>query len=174
MNSHTVKLNGLRLAPRKVRLVADLVRGLSVNEAEARLSLDRHRAAKPLLKLLRSAIAGARQKELDPDALFISEIRVDQGVMMKRFMARAQGRGVQIQKKSSHIILGLGENPSQGRARFTVPQPKKRKSSDEPKRPAPRPKKKPATEEKDPEKPVRPGKKEGIVKRTFGRKSGEA
>jgi large subunit ribosomal protein L22 len=170
MNSHTVKLNGLRLAPRKVRLVADLVRGMSVNEAEARLSLDRHRAAKPLLKLLRSAMAGARQKELDPEVLFISEIRVDQGIMMKRFMARAQGRGVQIQKKSSHIILGLGENPNQSRGRFTVPQSKKKASKEVKEKPVARKKAKPVKDEAPKEKK----EKAGVVKRTFSRKAGEA
>jgi large subunit ribosomal protein L22 len=145
---------------------------MSVNEAEARLSLDRHRAAKPLLKLLRSAMAGARQKELDPEALFISEIRVDQGVMMKRMMARAQGRGVQIQKKASHIILGLGENPSQGRPRFTVPHPKKRKAGEEaPRKVAPKAKKKPAPEEAASDKLK---EKSGFIKRSFSRKAGEA
>jgi large subunit ribosomal protein L22 len=171
MNSHSAKLNGLRIAPRKVRLVADMVRGLSVNEAEARLSLARQRAAKPLLKLLKSAVAGARAKELDPDKLFISEIRVDQGQMLKRFMARAQGRGVQIQKKMSHVILGLGENPSQGRSRFTMPAKAKKKSKDEAPRPKTKRVKKAIKDEVEPEKKT---EKTGFIKRSFGRKTGDA
>jgi large subunit ribosomal protein L22 len=157
------------MAPRKVRLIASVVRGMAVNEAEARLSIDRHRAAGPLLKLLRSAVNGALKKEMDPEKLFISEIRVDQGSMLKRYMPRAQGRGVMIQKKMSHIILGLGENPSQRPARFTMPVREKKKPADEGGRKKPVKKAQPKDEKPEVKEP-----KTGFFKRSFGRKSGEA
>ena len=90
MEKQIAKLNYLRMAPRKVRLVASLLRGLSVNEAEAQLILMRKRAAKPILKLLRSAVAGAKSKKgMDIDKLIVSSIMVDGGPMLKRYMARA-------------------------------------------------------------------------------------
>ena len=87
MQQYTAKLNYLRIAPRKVRSVADLIRGMSVNDAEAQLLMVRRRPAQPLLKLLRSAVANAKNKQVNPDHLFIAEIRVDQGPMLKRIMA---------------------------------------------------------------------------------------
>ncbi len=161
----------LRMSPRKVRLVADLLRGLPVNEAEARLLIDRHRAGKPLLKLLRSALAGAKAKNLNLESLYIESIRVDQGPMLKRWMARAQGRGAAIQKKTSHIYLGLGENPAQKTARFDISRPVKKSKTESEKKPkAPRKKPEAAAPEEEKKKPP----KKGFFKRTFGRKSGEA
>ncbi len=173
MPQHTAKLNHLRMAPRKVRLVADMLRGLPLNEAEARLSLDRHRAARPLLKLLRSAANGAAKKEMNLETLYVSTIRVDNGPMLKRYMPRAQGRGAMIQKKSSHIILGLDVNPSQKPARFVMPERPKKTAADREAKRASRAKKagKPAPEGAAPEK--RP-EKPGFFKKTFGRRSGEA
>lgn len=169
MPQHTAKLNDLRIAPRKVRLVADLLRGLSVNEAEARLTVDRHRASKPLLKLLHSALAGARAKELNTEDLYVEVIRVDQGPMLKRYMARAQGRGVTIQKKTSHITLGLGANPSQGSGRFTMPEKKKKSKSEREEKRVRAPRKKEVAAEKPEKKP-----EGGFFKRAFGRKSPSA
>lgn len=118
------------MAPRKVRLVADLIRGLSVNDAEAQLLYERRRAAKPLLKLLRSALADAKNtKQLEPATLFVEVIRVDQGPMLKRSLPRARGSASPIQKKMSHVILVLGQKADQKPARFVIIPPKKEKPS---------------------------------------------
>ncbi len=107
--STTVKLRHLRIAPRKVRLVADLIRGKSVEEARVILQFTVKRAAPPVLKLLNSAIASAKQKNLDPSRLYISKITVDEGPKLKRWRARARGQAYEIQKKTSHITLILDE-----------------------------------------------------------------
>jgi large subunit ribosomal protein L22 len=104
------KLNYLRIAPRKVRLVVDLIRGRKVSEAEDRLKFVKKRAAKPVDKLLKSAIANAEHNfDLKKDNLYISEIKVDQGPTLKRWRARARGAANEIQKKTSHITIVLDE-----------------------------------------------------------------
>ncbi len=100
------KLNYLRIAPRKVRLVADLIRGKSVKDAQALLNFSLKKAAFPLKKLLNSARENAKNNfHLDEDTLYISEIKVDEGPKLKRWRARARGRAAEIQKKSSHVTL---------------------------------------------------------------------
>jgi large subunit ribosomal protein L22 len=103
-------LKFLRLAPRKVRLVADTVRGLPVGDALAVLKFRPQAAAKPLAKLLRSAVANAENKggKVDVDALVIKTLTVDQGPKMRRFMPRAMGRAYRIEKKTSHVYVELG------------------------------------------------------------------
>src|SRR3990170_979919 len=88
------RLSFLRIAPRKVRLVADNVRGLPVGDALAMLKYTPQAAAKPLAKLLRSAVANAENKggHVDVDALYVKTLTVDGGPKMRRFMARAMGR----------------------------------------------------------------------------------
>lgn len=104
----TVKLNYLRIAPRKVRLVADLIRGKSVEEAKSILSVTTKRGAPVLQKLLKSAVANATsQSGLNPADLYIRKITVDEGPKLKRWMPRARGQAYQIQKKTSHITLVL-------------------------------------------------------------------
>ncbi|MCD6270930.1 50S ribosomal protein L22 [bacterium] len=104
------KLRRLRIAPRKVRLVADLIRKKSVNEALAILDFTRKKAARPLKKLLNSAIANAKNNfQLDPSKLYISKITVDEGPKYKRWMPRARGRADLILKRTSHITLVLSE-----------------------------------------------------------------
>ena len=125
METQTAKLNYLRIAPRKVRSVGDLINGLTVNEAEAQLLVQRRRPAKSLLKLLRSAVADAKNnKKLNPDHLFIASIRVDQGPMLKRSLPRARGSASPIQKKMSHVTLVLGVNENL-KSRFKIVIPKK-------------------------------------------------
>jgi large subunit ribosomal protein L22 len=103
-------LNYLRVAPRKVRLVADNVRGMRVGDALAMLKYTPQAAAKPLAKLLRSAVANAEQKggHVDVDALFVKKLTVDHGPKMRRFMPRAQGRAYRVEKKTSHVYVELG------------------------------------------------------------------
>jgi large subunit ribosomal protein L22 len=103
-------LRYLRVAPRKVRLVADGVRGMKVGDALAVLRYTPQAAAKPLAKLLRSAVANAEQKggRVDVDALFVMTLTVDQGPKMRRFMPRAMGRAFRVEKKTSHVYVELG------------------------------------------------------------------
>jgi len=103
-------LSYLRVTPRKVRLVADGLRGMPVGDALAMLKYTSAAAAKPLAKLLRSAVANAEQKggRVDVDALFVKTLNVDQGPKMRRFMPRAQGRAYRVEKKTSHVYVELG------------------------------------------------------------------
>lgn len=104
------KLRHLRIAPRKVRLVVDMIRGEKVSEAKLILRFTVNRSSRPVLKLLNSAIANAKNDfSLDESNLYISEIRVDEGPKLKRWMPRARGVATEIQKKTSHVILTLDE-----------------------------------------------------------------
>jgi large subunit ribosomal protein L22 len=103
-------LRYLRISPRKVRLVADLIRGKSVLEAERILNFTRKKAALPLLKLLKSAISNARHNfNLDEKNLYVSKITVDQGPKTKKVFPRARGRADIKEKKTSHVTLILKE-----------------------------------------------------------------
>jgi len=103
-------LKFLRMAPRKVRAVADIVRGQKVESAIAMLDHTQRAAAVPLAKMLRAAVANAATSEnIDVDALMVKEIKVDQGPTLKRFMPRAMGRATMIQKKTSHVTCLLEE-----------------------------------------------------------------
>lgn len=96
------------MSPRKVRLVADLIRGMNVEVAEQQLQVHPKWASRPLLKLLRSAIANATNNfHLDRSTLRIAKITVDQGPTMKRYRPRAFGSSAMIKKRSSHINLIL-------------------------------------------------------------------
>jgi len=100
----------VRISPRKLRLIADLVRGQNVNAAMTRLKFERQRGAKVVYKSLMSAVANAEQKgTVDVDNLYVKKIYVDGGPTMKRFMPRAQGRATPIIKRSSHLNIVLGE-----------------------------------------------------------------
>jgi large subunit ribosomal protein L22 len=103
-------LRFLRVAPRKVRLVANEVRGMKVGEALAMLKYTPQAASGHLAKLLRSAVANAEQKggRVDVDALFVKTLTVDQGPKMRRFMPRAMGRAYRVEKKTSHVYVELG------------------------------------------------------------------
>jgi len=98
-----------RIAPRKARLVADLIRGKGSEESLSILAFTKKGAAKMLTKLLKSAVANATQKKIDVDRLYVKKITVDQGPMMKRFMPRAMGRATTIRKRTSHITIVLDE-----------------------------------------------------------------
>lgn len=103
-------LRYLRVAPRKVRLVADDVRGLPVQEALDLLTFARKSAAIDLSKLIRSAVANADRKGgIDVDNLVVKTVMVDQGPTIRRFLARARGSASRINKKTSHITVVLEE-----------------------------------------------------------------
>jgi len=100
----TAILRNLQIAPRKVELVADLIRGLSVQEARKQLQFNRKHAARPMLKLLNSAVANAEHNEkISAVTLRVKGVMVGQGPMLKRFMPMAFGRAGMIQKRMSHV-----------------------------------------------------------------------
>lgn len=102
-------MRNLRIAPRKVRLVADLVRGKNVREAERVLRLLPNASALPMAKVLKSAVANALQTRAANAAdLTIVRLLVNEGTKLKRFMPRSRGQASPIQKKTSHILLELG------------------------------------------------------------------
>jgi large subunit ribosomal protein L22 len=96
-----------RQSPRKVRLVADMIRGKDINTALTILTLVPKKAGLPIKKLLQSAISNAKNSGADIDTLVVKEMRVDGGVVMKRQMPRAFGRAYVINKRTSHINLVL-------------------------------------------------------------------
>jgi large subunit ribosomal protein L22 len=99
-----------RIATQKIRLVADQIRGKSVGEALKVLEFSPKRGAKLLRKVLESAIANAEHNNgADVDELKIKTICVDEGPHMKRFMARAKGRGARILKRTSHISITVAD-----------------------------------------------------------------
>ncbi len=111
-------LRNLRMAPRKVRLVVDLVRGLPVAEAELRLQFCRQAPARPVLKLLKSAIANAEHNfKLDASNLRIQAITADGGPMFKRTSPRAMGSGVMVRKRQTHINIVLTDEPAKTKAK---------------------------------------------------------
>ncbi len=109
MAGTTAKLSGLRIAPRKVRIVVDIIRGKPVEDALRILQYTRKAAAEPVAKLLKSAVANAEKGGQDVSGLVVSSVMVDQGPTLRRFMARAMGRGFRINKKTCHIKLELGQ-----------------------------------------------------------------
>jgi large subunit ribosomal protein L22 len=110
------KLSNFRVSPQKARLVVNEIRGKGVEEALAILDLSSKRFARPLAKLVRSALANADEKNnrdkagIDVDNLVIGKITVDQGPSMWRIRARAQGRASWVQKKTSHVQVVLSED----------------------------------------------------------------
>ena len=108
--SATAKIRMVRMTPRKVRVVANQVRGKKVQEAIDYLTFCNRRPARPLLKLIKSAVSNADRKGgMDVDNLYISELLVDKGPTMKRWMPRARGMATQVLKRSSRISIRLDE-----------------------------------------------------------------
>ncbi|NJK32262.1 MAG: 50S ribosomal protein L22 [Deltaproteobacteria bacterium] len=102
----TARLNFLRVAPRKARIIADLVRGQDVTTAINTLRFMNKSGAREFFKLIVSAVANAEDKgEGDVDKLVIAKVTVDQGPVLKRWRPRAQGRGTRVLKKTSHVFL---------------------------------------------------------------------
>jgi len=109
LNGMKAFLKNYRQAPRKVRLVASLIKGRSVNDALVELDFLAKRAGLPIKKLLLSAVANAKQMGMEAENLFIKELCVDQGITMKRMMPAAMGTGHRINKRTSHLHILLGE-----------------------------------------------------------------
>ncbi|MEI7969433.1 MAG: 50S ribosomal protein L22 [Betaproteobacteria bacterium] len=110
-------LRGVRLSAQKGRLVADQIRGLAVDRALNILAFSPKKGASILRKVLESAIANAEHNEgADIDELKVTSISVEQGQTLKRFTARAKGRGNRISKPTCHIYLTVGDEPRRSRA----------------------------------------------------------
>ncbi len=106
MSEAKASLSHVRMAPRKARLVVDMVRGRNVAEALALLKFTPRSAARVVEQLLSSAVANAGQKDLgEPEALKVSSAFVDCGPVLKRFQPRAMGRASPIRKRTSHITI---------------------------------------------------------------------
>ncbi|PIR88114.1 MAG: 50S ribosomal protein L22 [Candidatus Harrisonbacteria bacterium CG10_big_fil_rev_8_21_14_0_10_45_28] len=126
MKTQSAKLSYLNVAPRKVRLIANAIKKLPVKEAEAQLLLRSQRSSGPLLKLLRSAVANAKNKDMDVAKLVVSAIWVDGAPVLKRFLPRAQGRATPLLKRMSHITIVLAESDKKKGERFTIIKPEKK------------------------------------------------
>ncbi|MHB1949871.1 MAG: 50S ribosomal protein L22 [Acidiferrobacteraceae bacterium] len=111
----TAVLKFIRLSPQKGRLVADQVRGLPVDRALEILQFSTRKAAKPVRKVLESAIANAEHNVgADVDTLRVGRIEINEGPVMKRFHARAKGRGARILKRTSHISITVSDQKPSG------------------------------------------------------------
>jgi large subunit ribosomal protein L22 len=103
-------LRGARISPQKVRLIADLVRGMPVGRATEVLAFTNKKAAHVVKKVLLSAVSNAENNlGADVDELKVARIFVDEGPVMKRMHARAKGRGARILKRTSHITVVVGD-----------------------------------------------------------------
>lgn len=122
-------LKNYRQSPRKVRLVADLVKGKTVGEALMLLSFNTKRANSAIRKLIASAAANAKHNQQVEKELYIKDIRVDGGLVMKRSMPRARGSAFQILKRTSRVMVELDEYiPRQKHAKRSVSKIKEAKS----------------------------------------------
>ncbi len=103
-------LRYVRISPRKIQIVCDLIRGKDVNNAMAILMQTPKAASEPLQKLLKSAVANAENNfGMDPESLVITQIFATPGPILKRIRPRAQGRAFRINKRTSHVTLAVAE-----------------------------------------------------------------
>ncbi len=105
----TAKVTFVRIAPRKVKIVLDLIRNKPCDEAMAILKYTPKAACEPLYKLLKSAMANAEMKNMDVSRLYVAACSVDQGPTLKRIRPRDKGRAYRINKKTSHINITVKE-----------------------------------------------------------------
>lgn len=115
MHAKAISRN-LRISPRKMRLVADLVRGMKVNEALIQLQLSPKRSATPVFKAVKSAVANLihnQEAKSTVEELVITRIWVDEGPTQKRFLPRAHGRATVLRKRSSHLTVVVGDSGSE-------------------------------------------------------------
>jgi len=105
----------IRQAPQKMRIVADLVRGMPVVEARRILAFSDKRAAETILKTLESAVANSENGQLGlaAEELYVERITVDEGPMLKRWLPRARGRATRLRKRTSHLTVELAEIPEE-------------------------------------------------------------
>ncbi len=168
-------LKYLRMPHRKVRFVADLLKFLHVDVAEAKLVVNPRRSKEPLLKLLRSAVSNATiNHHLDAKKLFVKTITVDNGPMFKRWTTRARGGVDPIQKKTSHVTMTLGVSDRTVGGTFTFVRTKKAKKETKPekeKKQAKQSKQEPVVKEMKEIDTPKPAAETGTLKRVFRRKA---
>lgn len=110
-NEASAKVTNIRVSPRKLGLVAGLIKGMKAGEALVQLEFSRKRISGEVKKILQSAVANAENNHnLDIDRLFVSEVRVGKAMVMKRFHARARGRGARIEKPFSNMEIIVRES----------------------------------------------------------------
>ena len=107
-NQYFAKVNNVPTSPRKMRLVADMIRGMEVNRALGALHFSTREASRAMEKVLKSAIANWETKtgkKADQETLYVSNIMVDDGMMLKRLLTAPRGRGYRVRKRSNHVIV---------------------------------------------------------------------
>ena len=145
-------LKNYRQSPRKVRLVADLIKGKRVSEAFTQLKNLPKRAALPIEKLLASAVANAKNAGIAIDDLCVANVTVNEGIVMKRSMPRARGSASRINKRTSHIMLTLIEKNAKKEVKKVVKTAASAKAT--------------ASQGKDTKKEVKTVKKSKVAKET--------
>ena len=105
----SARLRGYRMSSRKARVMADLIRGKTVESAISILTFQQRKAALPIRKLLDSAVANAESRNMDLDKLIVASVVVDKGPVMKRWLPRAHGRATPLKKQTSHVTVELVE-----------------------------------------------------------------
>ena len=118
-------LKNYRQSPRKVRLVADFIKGKRVSEAFVYLDTLPKKASLPIMKLLASAVANAKNSGISDKDLFVANVTVNKGIVMKRSMPRARGSASRINKRTSHVVLTLIEKTSEIKAKKAMKVEKK-------------------------------------------------
>jgi len=108
-------LKNYRQSPRKVRLVADFIKGKRISEAFVFLDTLPKRASLPIQKLLASAVANAKNSGISDKDLYVANVTVDKGIVMKRSMPRARGSASRINKRTSHVVLTLIEKSTEAK-----------------------------------------------------------
>lgn len=168
MKQAIAKLKNLKIAPRKVRLLADVLKGMPAVAALAQLQVTNLRPAGPLAKLIRSAVANAKGLKLDINKLFIKSITVNQGIMMKRYLPRARGSASELQKKFCHVAVILEESQNPKLPSYTLYE-KQKKGKNE--KVAAQPKMKEAAKAEKKEERAKSSTKPGFFKKAFNRKA---
>ncbi len=133
MANATAQLHTYRQSPRKVRLLADLVRGKQVNQALSTLKFANKRATGPIIKLIESAVANAKVQGMNTDQLVVEKITVDGGQTLYRRLPMSRGRAFRMRKRTSHVLVSLSERSD---VKGANPVPQKSRAAGKAKSPA--------------------------------------
>ncbi len=167
----TVKLKHLRIAPRKVRQVADLIREKKVSQAEAMLDFVLKKAAQPLQKLLKSGVDSAQKNfQQEKSNLYISKITVDEAPKLKRWREESRGQPAQILKRGSHVTITLEEIKKKKKVKKSKPdkeKTKEKKTKKKTKKPREKRKKRPKLKKKTQKPRPKPGPKKIFRRKSF-------
>lgn len=107
--AYVAKHRFARIAPRKARLLADMVRGRKVEDALVMLNFSKQRASGMVAKVIKSAAANASEKQADTRRLVVTKVLIDPGPIMKRFQPKDRGKAYSIHKRTSHIVIEVDE-----------------------------------------------------------------